>query len=44
MRLLLAEDELALSRAITAILKKNNYEVDAVYDGEAALDWLAATN
>ena len=44
MRLLLAEDELALSRAITAILKKNNYEVDAVYDGEAALDWLAAGN
>ena len=44
MRLLLAEDELALSRAITAILKKNNYEVDAVYDGETALDWLAANN
>ena len=44
MRLLLAEDELALSRAITAILKKNNYEVDAMYDGEAALDWLSANN
>ena len=44
MRLLLAEDELALSRAITAILKKNNYEVDAVYDGEEALDWLATNN
>ena len=44
MRLLLAEDELALSRAITTILKKNNYEVDAVYDGEAALDWLTANN
>lgn len=41
MRLLLAEDELALSRAITTILRKNNYEVDAVYDGEAALDYLA---
>ena len=44
MRLLLAEDELSLSRAITTILRKNNYEVDAVYDGEAALDWLAANN
>lgn len=44
MRLLLAEDELALSRAITAILKKNNYEVDAVYDGEEALDWLSTNN
>ncbi len=34
MRLLFAEDEKSLSRAITAILKKNHYEVDAVYDGE----------
>ena len=31
-------------RAIVAILKKNNYEADAVYDGEAALDWLASNN
>ena len=44
MRLLLAEDEASLSRAIVAILKKNNYEADAVYDGEAALDWLASNN
>jgi DNA-binding response OmpR family regulator len=43
-RLLLAEDEASLSRAIVAILKKNNYEADAVYDGEAALDWLASNN
>jgi len=40
MRLLFAEDEKSLSRAITAILKKNNYEVDAVYDGEEALAYL----
>ena len=44
MRLLLAEDELALSRAITAILKKNNYEVDVVFDGEEALEWLTGNN
>ena len=44
MRLLLAEDEASLSRAIVAILRKNNYEADAVYDGEAALDWLASNN
>ena len=44
MRLLLAEDEAALSRAITAILKKNNYEVDAVYDGAEALDYLNSGN
>ena len=40
MRLLLAEDERELSDALTAILKHNNYSVDAVYDGEAALDYL----
>ena len=37
MRLLLAEDEKSLARAIVAILKKNNYEADAVFDGEEAL-------
>lgn len=40
MRLLLAEDERALSRALTAILERNHYSVDAVYDGETALDYL----
>lgn len=40
MRLLFAEDEKSLSRAITAILKKNHYEVDAVYDGKEALAYL----
>jgi DNA-binding response OmpR family regulator len=37
MRLLLVEDEKDLSRALTAILKHENYSVDAVYDGEEAL-------
>ena len=41
MRLLLAEDERSLSRALCAILTKNNYTVDAAYDGEEALDYLA---
>ncbi len=40
MRLLLAEDERSLSRAIVAILEKNHYSVDAVYDGAEALAWL----
>ena len=44
MRLLLAEDERALSRAICAILQKNNYSVDAVYDGQEALDYLDSEN
>lgn len=40
MRLLLAEDERFLSKALSAILRKNNYEVDAVYDGREALSFL----
>ena len=44
MRLLLAEDEKALSKALAAILERNNYSVDTVYDGEAALEYLAADN
>ena len=44
MRLLLAEDERSLSRAIRAILEKSNYSVDAVYDGEEAADYLEAGN
>ena len=38
MRILLAEDERALSRVLTAILTRNRYSVDAVYDGEAAYE------
>ena len=38
MRLLLAEDETELSKALCAILKHNNYSVDAVYNGREALD------
>lgn len=37
MRILLVEDEVALSDALTTILKKNNYTVDAKYDGESGL-------
>lgn len=40
MRLLLAEDEKALSRALTTILKHNHYSVDAVCNGQDALDYL----
>lgn len=44
MRLLLAEDERSLSKAIIAILEKNNYSADAVYDGAEALEYLEAGN
>ena len=40
MKLLFAEDERSLSRAIVHILEKNRYCVDAVYDGQTALDYL----
>lgn len=39
MKLLLAEDEKELSNALVVILKHNNYSVDAVYDGQDALDY-----
>lgn len=41
MRLLLAEDEKSLSKALVTILERNNYGVDAVYNGQEALDYLA---
>lgn len=44
MRLLLAEDEQALSKALTAILERNHYSVDAAYDGQEALAYLEADN
>ncbi|MGX8698735.1 MAG: response regulator transcription factor [bacterium] len=42
MKILFAEDEKSLSRAVKLILEKNNYLVDAVYDGQEALDYLEA--
>lgn len=44
MRILLAEDERSLSKAIVALLEKNNYSVDAVYDGDEALGYIEAGN
>lgn len=44
MRILLAEDERSLSRAIMALLERNHYSADAVYDGEEALAYLECGN
>ena len=44
MRILLAEDERSLSRAVIALLEKNNYSADAVYDGQEALEYLEVGN
>ena len=40
MRLLLAEDEKELAKALAVILRHNNYSVDVVHDGEDALCYL----
>ncbi len=40
MKLLIAEDTVDLNRALQAILKTQNYEVDAVYDGEEAMTFI----
>ena len=39
MKLLYAEDEPALSEAVTDILTYHKYIVDAVYNGNEALDY-----
>ena len=44
MRILLAEDEKPLARALSKLLEKNNYSVDAVHDGEDALAYLEGGN
>ena len=44
MRILLAEDELPLARALVKIFEKNHYSADAVHNGEDALTYLAAGN
>ena len=44
MRIILAEDEKALARAVAKIFEKNNYSVDVVYNGEDALDYIESGN
>ena len=40
MRILLAEDEVSLARAVVRILERNHYSADAVHDGVEALNYL----
>lgn len=44
MRILLAEDEVSLARALVRILEKNNYSAEAVYNGADALSYLETGN
>ncbi|WP_341876623.1 response regulator transcription factor [Defluviitalea saccharophila] len=39
MRLLMVEDEKYMAEAVAQVLKKNNYSVDLVYNGEDGLDY-----
>lgn len=39
MHVLIVEDDLRLSQALSHILKENGYDVDAVYDGAEGLTW-----
>ena len=40
MRILLAEDEVALAKALATIFSRNNYSIDVAYDGEEAFDYI----
>ena len=42
MRLLFAEDDQDLNAAVKTLLSRSGYQVDAVYDGEEALDYARA--
>ena len=40
MKILLVEDSQQLNKALATVLKRSNYIVDSVYDGEEAVDYL----
>ncbi|MBP3940671.1 MAG: response regulator transcription factor [Christensenellaceae bacterium] len=42
MRILLAEEDAALSNAIHAVLRQHNHSIDAVYSGEDAYDYASS--
>ena len=43
MRILLAEDEVTIARALKVMLEKNRFAVDMVHNGNDALDYIRAT-
>ena len=44
MRVLVADDEAAMTRALEALLKREHYSVDVVNNGQDALDYGLAEN
>lgn len=43
MRILIAEDEASIAKALKVMLEKDKYTVDIVYNGQDALDYITAT-
>ena len=44
MRLLIAEDDRDIAKALTALFEHNNYSVDAVHNGNEAYDFCMGGN
>ena len=44
MRILIAEDELPIARALKAVLERNKYSVDMVHSGTDALDYITGSS
>lgn len=44
MRILIAEDEVSIARALKIMLEKNKYAVDLVHNGSDALDYIRASS
>ncbi len=44
MRILIADDEVSITRALKVILEKNKFSVDTVFNGTDALDYITNTN
>ena len=43
MRILIAEDEVTINKALKVMLEKNKYTIDSVYDGQSALNYIENT-
>lgn len=43
MRILIAEDEVTINKALKVMLEKNKYTIDSVYDGLSALNYIENT-
>ena len=44
MRILIADDEVTIARALKLLLERNKYAVDIVHTGTDALDYIMATD